>query len=786
MNSIAKRSHNNNQLSINNYHLKGPLWPIISVPSWPSCTSWLKCKTKPFQSHSKPFFQTPNPVFGRISRIFDKFRKTFLCKTKPFFSKIQIENKGLTAVPLVQHQQGWCCGLSRTYFKAVVIIIAVSLLPSIQAEPLDTDPEPRSRVQLPDESGFQVSPSDGKGTVTMAPAAIYAASPVTLTFTYTAGVEGIAVDGGVVCMVSSYWGWSKPQVTTPGRPGYVTVTCSDPEVGLDILADPSSQGIYVRIEKQPLKAGQTITFIYGDTKSANFHASKGHADHYAERGERFYFRVDGDGDGFYVPITEQCFFRVLPNEEFRLIAYSPSRVSLGKPYQSTLSVVDRGNNVVESFEGKVKLNSMGSDVELPQEVIFRPEDRGSIRVEATAVEGGIIIISAEDPGNKLMPAISNPTVVVESEKEPLTLYWADLHGHSNFSDGTGIPEDYFRYARDVARLDVAALTDHDYWGYEPLSKSPKLWHHILDTAKEFNDPGRFVTIYGYEWTNWTYGHMHILFRDEVPSEVIPWNDPLADDPEKLWKVLGKYDCIIIPHHTGGGPIPYYWKYYDPKFMPLVEITSIHGVSERMGHPQSIYSPVESGMVQNALGRGYKLGIIGSGDTHDGHPGMRSISGGVSGLAGIYAKELTQDAIFQALRERRVYATTGCRSILRFHMGTIGMGQTAKLSEAGQPRQFTVSIFADAPIAEITLIKNNEIVATKPGDGLIMTWEWTDTEPARNGDYYYVRIRQTDIQWVYSSPIWIELDQQAAAEAPSLAKKTMEPDKPKYHREKILY
>jgi len=158
--------------------------------------------------------------------------------------------------------------------------------------------------------------------------------------------------------------------------------------------------------------------------------------------------------------------------------------------------------------------------------------------------------------------------------------------------------------------------------------------------------------------------------------------------------------------------------------------------------------------------------------------MRSISGGVSGFAGIYAKELTREAIFEALQERRVYATTGCRSILRFHMGSIGMGQTAKLSEAGQPRQFTVSIFADGPIAEITLIKNNEIVATKPGDGLIMIWEWTDTEPARNGDYYYACIRQTDVQWVYSSPIWIELDRPAGAQARSPAEEMATPDKPK--------
>ena len=77
----------------------------ISVHSWFNFVSFVsfvvklpKMKANPFQTHPNPFFYTPNPVFGRISRIFDKFRKTFLCKANPFFSKIQIENKGLTAV----------------------------------------------------------------------------------------------------------------------------------------------------------------------------------------------------------------------------------------------------------------------------------------------------------------------------------------------------------------------------------------------------------------------------------------------------------------------------------------------------------------------------------------------------------------------------------------------------------------------------------------------------------------------------------------------------------------
>ena len=57
-----------------------------------------KRKTKPFQSQTKPFFWRPNPILSEKTGIFEDFRQTFLCKTKPFFSKIQIENKGLTAV----------------------------------------------------------------------------------------------------------------------------------------------------------------------------------------------------------------------------------------------------------------------------------------------------------------------------------------------------------------------------------------------------------------------------------------------------------------------------------------------------------------------------------------------------------------------------------------------------------------------------------------------------------------------------------------------------------------
>ena len=616
---------------------------------------------------------------------------------------------------------------------------------------------PQPKVALPDESQYEIAVSDGKGAVTVAPDTVRASSPVTLAFIYTAGPDGIAVGGGVVCLVSSFWGWTPPQNIAPDGPGYVTVNCSNREVGVDLLIDRSSQVVFARIQKQPLQAGETLTFVYGDTQGQKFPSAQGRSDTYAERGERFFFRVDGDGDGFHAPIEPQPYLQVIAGSPLKLNAFAPSRAYVGKTFEIVLSVLDRANNLVESFDGKVKLKAIGTQVTLPTEITFRPEHRGTVRVAVTANAAGMVLVEAADASQRLEPAIANPTVVAQTDDEPLKLYWADLHGHSNLSDGTGIPEDYFRYARDVAGLDVAALTDHDNWGYEPLSSSSRHQTQILEAVHKFHDPGRFVTIAGYEWTNWTYGHMHVLFAQPQQMVIIAWNEPRATTPELLWSALGSRDCLTIPHHSGGGPIPFHWEYYNPRFLPVAEITSVHGVSEGMRHEQRIYSPVASGMVQSALARGYKLGIIGSGDTHDGHPGMASISGGVSGLAGIYAKELSRKAIFEALRARRVYATTGCRSVLRFHMGDTHMGGIARLSKPDQKRRFTVNILADAPIAAITIVKNNQDIASKPGEGLLMTWQWTDAEPAKSGDYYYVRIKQINQQWVYSSPIWIDLD-----------------------------
>jgi hypothetical protein len=614
------------------------------------------------------------------------------------------------------------------------------------------EPDPKPRVVLPDESAYSASPSDGRGTVSVTPAAVPVHSPVTLTFVYTADTPGIAPGGGIVCHVSAFWGWAPPQNQSPQHPGYVTVTCSDPDVRLDVQIDPQNLAIVAMVQGKALDGGQTVTFVYGDTSGGRYESARGFSDRYGERNERFFFKVDGDGDGWFVALEKQPRFDVVARTPARAVVYGPSWAQVGRPFDLTVAVLDATNNLVETFTGEATLTTSDT-VACPRTVTFGPQDRGAVRVSATATAPGPVRVTAS-PG-ELAAGISNPIVVSAEAAPSYTLYWGDLQSHSNVSDGTGSPEDLYRYARDVARLDVFALTDHDHWGYRPLDEDPATWDRLCGLSRSWYEPGRFVTFPGYEWTNWTFGHRHVLFLHERDARVVSWQKSESDHPRELWSLLGSRDCVTISHHCGGSPIPTCWKYWDPRYEPVVEMASVHGVSEYVGHPRSIGSPVASGMVQSALARGYRLGIIGSGDTHDGHPGLGSPAAR-AGLAGIYATELTREAVFEALRARRVYATPGSRAILRFPLGDVPVGGVAKFPSRAADRTLSVVVLGDAPIASVAIIKNNQQAAAHPGDGWITSWEWTDPQPARSGDYYYACVVQTDGEWIWSSPIFVDI------------------------------
>lgn len=582
---------------------------------------------------------------------------------------------------------------------------------------------------------------DGSGSAFVTPQnPVQAGSRHSWTITYTAAETGISKNGGVVFHIPPFWGWSPPQSTVPDRPGYVSVNCTDKSLELDTQINSSDKYILTRFKNGPLHPGQQIILVYG-TGTAG-----ARADIYAEKGERFYIKVDGDGDGYFTPIKDHPGIDILPNPVFRLQVTAPSTVTPGKPFRIQVAALDTADNWNKNFSQQTVLSSFPEGIRC-REI---PSENGNRLYTCTAGDTGTYMVTAKtDSGN--ISGESNP-IIASNDKSDYTLYWGDIHGHSRLSDGSGTPDDYYDYARLAAGLEIAVLTDHDAWGFDRLDKHPEIWSHITDTTEAHHRPGSFITFPGYEYTHWTSGHMHVLFNEKKPP-LFSSTDPRYNTPDKLWQALAGHQAITVPHHTGGGPIATDWNYYHPEFMPLAEICSIHGNSESAEAPRSIYKPKSGAFVRDALNRGCRLGIVASGDTHNGHPGMGDPSAPVGGMIAVYAKSLTRDAVWEAFKKRRVYGTSGKRIILDFKINGQDMGSILKTNEP-PAIQIKLRVTGTDRLKLVEIIKNGKSLKNWSWADPSFSAAFTDSHPLP-GDYYYLRVVQQDNHLAWSSPIWME-------------------------------
>lgn len=561
---------------------------------------------------------------------------------------------------------------------------------------------------------------------------------------YEVGEHGIATGGTIFFQVSPFWDWTTPQVLDPDQRGYTVVTASDPAIELQ-SETLDRQLLAIEVTGRPLVAGDRVDIVYGAGLAGSM------PDRYAERGSAFWIAVDGDGDGTRSFLADSPTIDVRAGPPAGLLVTVPTIARPGERFPVTLAFHDAWRNTGVEIETEVTLEG-GESLGLPERVYFAPSDQGRKRLEGVAGEPGSYRLRIRSGEREFT---SNPLVV--SAEGPRIL-WGDLHGHSNYSDGTGVPEDYFLYARDVTGLDVAALTDHDHWGILPLVEHAELWEDIKRQTRRFNDPGHFVTILGFEWTSWIHGHRHVLyFADDGP--LIDSVDPASDSPEELWAALEGQPALTFAHHSAGGPIATNWAIPpDPRFEPVTEIVSIHGSSEAADSPNPIYAPVEGNYVRDALGRGYRLGFIGSGDRHDGHPGVYQVDPPQGGLAAILSEERTREGVYEALRARRVYATNGPRMLIRFALGGHGMGSLVSVAEEGHDGRLSGSLFvqvvAEQPLERVELVRSGELVDGVLTEGELEVTLTRDVEDLRPGEWLYVRAVQEDEGTGWTSPIFV--------------------------------
>ncbi|MGB9364669.1 MAG: DUF3604 domain-containing protein [Xanthobacteraceae bacterium] len=562
------------------------------------------------------------------------------------------------------------------------------------------------------------------GTITLSPAGPFVAgSHEELTLVYTAGTFGIDDTGMLKISWRTTSDMSKPQFDKPGAANFTTVEASNGaklEVWFDRLnIRPWGNTLLIRVGRGYLRAGDTLTIRFGDRRQG----SPGwRLQTNVEKNVELRTSVDAFAAYEFCELKHPAFDLVAgPAADWKAIL--PSLAVVGEPFRLAIVAEDMWGNPTADATQTFTLASSRPLRGLPETVAIKKGEGPRLLDGLLAETEGDVELRLIAGGVEI--ARANPLRVVRNA--PLRRYWGDLHGQSGETIGMGSAEDYFRYARDAAFIDIVGHQGNDF------QITDAFWKKLNELTAEFDAPGKFVCLPGYEWSGNTgmggdrnvfyrregrpiRRSSHILVQGETSTEAIYTADA-------LFRALEGEDAIVIAH-VGG-------RYADVKY-------AHDGRLERAVEVHSTWGTFEW-LLHDAFEKGFRVGVVCHSDDHKGRPGATrpgaSSFGAVGGLTCYVMPELTRDALFDALRQRHHYGTTGPRIFIDVRGTTeepvtrfsddpvLGPVQEEKVTQvmmgdivrlARVRLRLNVEVIGTAPIERVDTLWGPEVVSTARG------------------------------------------------------------------------
>jgi hypothetical protein len=277
-------------------------------------------------------------------------------------------------------------------------------------------------------------------------------------------------------------------------------------------------------------------------------------------------------------------------------------------------------------------------------------------------------------------AQSNPMLVLDEDDERLNVYWGEIHGHTEMSDGSAASRRCSVHARDEGGQDFAAAADHACYFTD------NEWEWMQDVVNDLQRARRLRYAAWLRVGGQAGASLHLRARK---AELRLFRGMCA--PESTLDVVYEHfhDNEEVVCRAASHRRERRMEHHDASIERFIEIYSMWGASDRLGSPKAPLFPGANPLPADAwLNAGAKLGFTGGGDCHEGKSGWtpddpRGQGSALHGFArqlryrcGLTAAlmpELRRRHLIDALRERRTWATTGARILLEFEASGVADG-----------------------------------------------------------------------------------------------------------------
>lgn len=329
------------------------------------------------------------------------------------------------------------------------------------------------------------------------------------------------------------------------------------------------------------------------------------------------------------------------------------------------------------------------------------------------------------------------------------LYFGQLHAHTDISNGAGSVEEAFQYASQVDGLDFFAVTDHsdsfdnaDMGAIDADGADISAdWAAGKQAAASVTN-GDFVGLFGFEMT-WPedkqLGHISTFntpgwqTRDQADFENVP--TALENYYKALTSVPGSVSQFNHPDDIHGDFERF--DHYSPKYDAAVSLLEVAGED----------GVVDCEYYDLALDKGWHVAPTNNQNNHKGQWGDASEARTV-----VLAKSLTEESLYAAMKDRRVYATQDSDLAIYYELNGTVMGSILPKSKDAE-----ITVFLSDPTDEA--IGNVEVVTD---GGAVLVSEYVETpsqvlELSASGgrSYYYLRITQPDGDVAVTAPVWMD-------------------------------